>query len=166
AGLAALAVVAGVYARRLGLRPAQSHDLGNLCLGFAFTVGYLFYVQFLVTWYGNLPAETRFLVLRLREAPWVALGRTVLAVGFVAPVAVLLFRKAKARPGVLAAVGCSALAGLWLERFVLVAPSLARGGRVPFGLLDLLVTGGFLGLNALAVLAHLRRFPPAPEAAP
>lgn len=160
AGLAAVAVVAGLHAGPLGLEERQLRDLGTLLLAFAFTTGYLFYVQFLVIWFGNVPAETSFLILRLRESPWAPVGRTVLAVGFCLPVLVLLFRRAKARPGILVAVGCVALAGLWLERFVLVAPSLSHGPALPFGLTELLVTAGFFGLVGLPVSTFLSRLGP------
>lgn len=157
AGLAALAVLAGVFAQRLRLGPAQTQDLGTLLLGFAFTTGYLFFVQFLVIWFANVPAETHYLLLRLREKPWGAVSWAVLVVGFCVPVAALLFRGVKARPAALRAVGCVALVGLWLERFVLVVPSLAPSGGRPPGWAEFAVTAGFLGLVAGCVGLGLHR---------
>jgi Ni/Fe-hydrogenase subunit HybB-like protein len=165
-GLAAVAVVAGLRASRLGGAGSRSRDLGNLLLAFAFTTGYLFYVQFLVIWFGNVSAEARFLILRLRASPWAPLCWVVLALGFGLPVLVLLFRRAKARPAVLAVAAGLSLAGMWLERFLLVAPSLSRGGDLPLGLPELLITAGFFGLLALSLLVFLRRFEPRPGPSP
>ncbi|MBI5015477.1 MAG: polysulfide reductase NrfD [Deltaproteobacteria bacterium] len=167
-GLAAVAVVRGMVGAGTGtdVGSAASQDLGTLLLGFGFATGYLFYVQFLVIWYGNLPAETRFLILRLRAAPWAHLTWVVLAAGFAVPTTVLLFRRAKARPAVVGAVGGLILAALWLERFVLVAPSLSRGGALPLGLSEALITAGFAGLAALSVAGSLRRLPPPSPTAP
>jgi hypothetical protein len=165
-GLAAVALLAGLCATDLCIEGRRCQDLGTLLLGFAFTMGYLFFVQFLVIWYGNVPAETQYLLLRLRTTPWAQLCRVVLAVGFCLPVLVLLFRSAKARPPILAAVGCVALAGMWLERFVLVAPSLSPPGRPPLGPYELLITAGFCGLVGLSVIVFLRRLRPSSRTEP
>ena len=45
--------------------PKQRHDLGKLCFGFTVFWAYLMWAQFLVIWYGNLPEETGFVFARL-----------------------------------------------------------------------------------------------------
>jgi type IV secretory pathway ATPase VirB11/archaellum biosynthesis ATPase len=42
----------------------------ELVFAFCIFTGYLFYVQFLVIWYGNLPEETRYVILRVKLTPW------------------------------------------------------------------------------------------------
>src|SRR3989449_10362399 len=60
AALMALAVLVLVVRRRMGLdglfSSKQQHDLGKLCFGFSVFWAYLMWSQFLVIWYGNLPA--------------------------------------------------------------------------------------------------------------
>ena len=51
------------------------------------------------------------------------------------------------------------LCGMWLERFLLMVPSLWQGEGVPLGLLEFLITLGFFGLVALCVLLFLQRYP-------
>ena len=72
--VAAIYLFALAAKNRLGidryLFPRQFHDLGKLTFGFAIFTGYLFYAQLLVIWYGNLPEETRFVILRTKLDPW------------------------------------------------------------------------------------------------
>ncbi len=160
AGLMVLAVIS-VKAFRLGrfVQVGQFHDLGKLLLGFCLVTGDFFFSQFLVIWYGNLPEETRFVITRVNSAPWKPLAWTVLAVCFALPFVVLLSRKAKRRPVLMVTLSGIILIGMWLERFLLVAPSLWKGKDLPLGLLELLISLGFLGLMALSLLWFFKRFP-------
>jgi Ni/Fe-hydrogenase subunit HybB-like protein len=161
--LAALLVLAviSVKAFRLGrfIRAGQFHDLGKLLLGFCLITGDFFFSQFLVIWYGNLPEETRFVITRINRAPWKPLAWTVLTVCFALPFVILLSRKAKGRSGLMAVLGGIVLLGMWLERFLLVAPSLWKGPDLPLGFLELLTSLGFLGLMGLSLLWFFKRFP-------
>jgi hypothetical protein len=58
------------------------------------------------------------------------------------------------------------LAGMWGERFILVAPSIWKGGGIPLGLLELLITAGFLGLVGLSMILFLARVPLLPISDP
>ncbi|MBI5583154.1 MAG: polysulfide reductase NrfD [Deltaproteobacteria bacterium] len=167
AGLMILAVVA-VKPLRLGrfIRSGQFHDLGKLLLGFSLVTGDFFFSQFLVIWYGNLPEETRYVITRVNSAPWQGLAWTVLALCFVLPFIVLLSRKAKQRPGFMLLLSGIILIGMWLERFLLVAPSLWKGKDLPLGLLEILISLGFLGLMGLSLLWFGGRFPLLPLSDP
>jgi hypothetical protein len=48
-------------------------------------------------------------------------------------------------------VAAIALTGMWLERFILVQPSLWKGSYLPFGPLEIFVT---TGVGALFVLCY------------
>jgi Ni/Fe-hydrogenase subunit HybB-like protein len=137
----------------------QFHDLGKLLLGFCLVSGDFFFSQFVVIWYGNLPEETRFVILRVNSAPWKPLAWTVLILSFALPFIILLSKKAKMRPGIMLLVSAMILIGLWLERFLLVAPSLWKGNTLPLGLSEGLISLGFLGLMALCLLWFFNRFP-------
>ena len=52
----------------------QLHDVGKLLLGFCMLWTYLFWAQYLVIWYGDLPEETAFVMHRTAEAPWAVLA--------------------------------------------------------------------------------------------
>lgn len=168
-GLACLALLATAARRLLRLEhlitPAQFHDLGKLLFAFCMITGDFFWSQFLVIWYGNLPEETGFILLRARQLPWMPISWTVLLVSFLGAFLVLLSRRLKEHPAGLSAVAAAILLGMWLERFLLVVPSLWRGSSLPLGLPELLITGGFAALFLLALLAFGRAFPLLPAGA-
>jgi hypothetical protein len=51
------------------------------------------------------------------------------------------------------------LVGMWLERFILVAPSIWKGEGLPLGLLEALISAGFFGVMALSLITFLQRVP-------
>lgn len=169
AGLAALMILAAIAVKglRLGryIHPRQFHDLAKLILGFCLMTGDFFFTQFLVIWYGNLPEETRYVILRTR-ATWEPLAWTVLIVCFALPFIVLLNREIKMKPVPMIALSVVILVGMWLANFLLVAPSVWHGQGIPFGVSEILITTGFFGAVALCVLTFVQRFPVLPVADP
>ena len=168
--LAGLLVLCGISLSACGLQsfiqPRQFHDLGKLLLGFCLVTGDFFYSQFLVIWYGNLPEEAHYVILRVRNAPWQALAWTVLSSCFALPFVVLLNRKIKMKPRAMVILGALILIGMWLERLLLIAPSLWKEAQIPLGMIELLISAGFLGVMALCVLLFLRQFPILPLSDP
>ena len=113
------------------ISPKQRHDLGKLCFGFTVFWTYLMWAQFQVIWYGNLPEETGFVFSRL-WGEWVPVARLVFLGMFVVPFFGLIGvapKKTRATLGFFAGVS---LAALWLERYILVVPTVTqlRGPRV------------------------------------
>lgn len=148
--IAAVALAAAAQSRSTGgdagLSIAIARDAGKLLLAFALLWLYLYWSQFLTTWYGNLPREFEFLVARMRGA-WAAAAWSVFGLCFAIPFLVLLARSGRRpRPVQAAAVMC--LAGLWLERLVLIA----NGRRFDFAVswIGVGVTLAFLALFALS----------------
>jgi hypothetical protein len=168
--LAALIILAGCARASLGmerfLRPRHFHDLGKLLLAFCLITGDFFYSQFLVIWYGNIPEETKYVLLRVRHNLWEPLAWTVLMVCFAFPFVVLLSRKVKQKPVVMVTLASIILAGMWLERFLLVVPSLWKGAEFPLGWIEVLITAGFLGAVGFSLLIFFRRFPLLPLSDP
>jgi len=58
------------------------------------------------------------------------------------------------------------LIGMWLDKFILVAPSLWKQKGVPLGAMEMLVTAGYLGIVGLCLTAFLKRFPALPVSDP
>ena len=167
---------------------ARMHDIGKMMFAFSIFWMYLFFSQYLVIWYGNLPEETQFFEARLgsqflvdkaginlmaladtwnlkffwerlRE-PYAKVTLFVWLCCWVVPFWVLLGQRPKKTPAILGSVGAVVLVGFWLERNVLVWPSLvpkesfAWAGIVQFG-----IAAGFLGAFALVFLVYTRIFP-------
>jgi len=158
-----LLVLLMLYGRRqLGITdlvsPKQRHDLGKLCFGFTVFWAYLMWAQFLVIWYGNLPEETGFVFARL-WGPWLPVGRWVLLGMFVIPFWGFLFVAAKKSPLILGFFATVSLVSLWLERYLLVAPSVTAEPGPVFGLPELGPLLMFLGAFLLAYGVFARTFP-------
>jgi hypothetical protein len=162
-GLAALMFLATLFRRRPGMEKflgdQQFHDLGKLLLAFCMVTGYFFFAQFLVIWYGNLPEETRYVILRVVTTPWEPVAWIVPTAIFFVPFTVLLSRKVKMNTTAMTGLSVLIMAGMWLERFILVAPSLWKQQGIPLGLPELGITAGFLGAMALSVIWFFRRVP-------
>jgi len=80
----------------------------------------------------------------------------VIGGAFLAPFACLVVREVKASPRLLACVGALVLVAMWLERYLLVAPSLLPA-HPRFGPAEAFLTLGFAGAFVLAVDWWLRR---------
>ena len=169
AGAALLALVAAAGRRLPGLGgrvgPQQLHDAGKLLFGLSILWAYMLWSQYLVIWYGNLPEEARFVHERMHGA-WAPVAWTVFAAVFAAPFVLLLSRNLKLRPAALAAVAGLVLAGVWLERFLLIAPSLRPAEGLQLGLPELLVSAGAASLFTLCWTGFLERVPILPLSDP
>jgi len=82
--------------------------------------GGLFFAQFILLWYGNLPEEVGFIVRRLAAPPTRALAALFPAACFGVPFLVLLPARAKRSPVMVGAVSISILLGLLAERIFFV----------------------------------------------
>jgi len=156
-GIAAIAAASFLWRRLTGVEEwfsdSVAHDLGKLLLGFSLLWTYLLWSQYLVIWYGNLPEELSFLVVRTTGS-WGVLAWMVLSLCFFIPFSALLSRSMK-RPTPLFVISLITVVGIWLERFWLVVPSPETG--LSLSGVDLLVTLGFFALFALSQVVLGRR---------
>jgi hypothetical protein len=154
------------------------HDLGKMVFAFSIFWMYLFFAQYMVIWYGNLPEETQFFSLRLGSQfiqdswfwdsarlnePYVKLALAAWAGIWIIPFWVLLGEAAKKTPQILGTVCALSLLGFWLERNALVWPSLQpHDGGAWLGMIQLGIAFGFLGAFVLVYLVFSRIFPSLP----
>jgi hypothetical protein len=138
--------------------PKQRHDLGKLCFGFTVFWTYLMWAQFLVIWYGNLPEETGFVFARL-WGPWLPVGKAVFIGMFLVPFFGLLGVAPKKTRATLTFFAVVSLVSLWLERYLLVMPSVTPLPGPVFGTPEAGPTLLFLGLYLLSYALFARTFP-------
>ena len=135
------------------------HDLGKLCFAFTAFWGYLTFGQYLVIWYGNMGEETHWMRLRLIEG-WripTLIGVTLM---FVLPFFGLLSRAAKVFLPTMMLFAASTVVGLWIHRYIEVYPSIyGVVSNIPFGLWELGVTAGLLGVWGFCYLSFMDAFP-------
>lgn len=162
AALMWLAVLSVRMRQRMGLHDLysrkQQHDLAKLCFGFTVFWAYLMFSQFLVIWYGNLPEETYFVFYRLWGA-WRPFGIAVFLMVFLIPFIALLGAKPKRTPGWLLGIALVSLAGVWIERYLEVVPSINGGAAPALGVPEFGALLLFAGLYALSYSWFASRYP-------
>lgn len=167
-GVAATTIAVAVLRSPLQLEDfitrRQFHDLGKLVFAFSVFWMYLNWSQYIVIWYGLLPWEQEFFVRRFGE-PFAPIAAAVVILVFVVPFLGLLTRPPKMVPQILAMFASLILVGHWLERFLLIAPSLWEGEKLPLGLPEIGLGLGFAGLFLAAYLWYLSRVPILPSPA-
>ncbi len=169
-GLSALMILSALAVGRMGLgdfiTKNQFYNLSKLILGFCIVTADFFYVHLMISWYGNLPEETHYVIARVLIEPWRTLSWIVLFGFFIIPFVVLLRRSIKMKPLAMLALCSLILVSMWLEKLLLVAPTIWKAGSIPIGPIEIAITAGFFGLVALSMLLFLRKFPILPVSDP
>jgi len=110
------------------------HDLGKLLFAFVFFWGYIAFSQYMLIWYGNIPEETQWYLVR-QEGAWRGLSVVLLFGHLLIPFLGLISREAKRRKALLAFWAAWMLVFHWLDVYYLVMPSLGTTG-LPLGAID------------------------------
>jgi Ni/Fe-hydrogenase subunit HybB-like protein len=162
--ICAICVVAILATRLRALRGLEAYittnmfwDIGKVMFAWCIFWVYLMWSQYLPIWYADMPEETWWVFLRF-EDPWRPWAFAAFTLIFVIPFLGLMNKTSKTNPALLFTFGSIALAGVWVERHVLVMPSL-NASQVWIGLPEVGVTLGFVGLFAFAVQGFLAKFP-------
>ncbi|MEJ2166323.1 MAG: hypothetical protein P8X90_12380 [Desulfobacterales bacterium] len=164
-GLGALIILAAIIRLKQGeasrLDTAHFHDIGKLFFAFCLLWADFFYVQLLVIYYGNIPEETHYVIIRTVLAPWHKLAWTVFIVCFIAPFFILLRQNVKTKPVFMLIICSVVIIGIWLEHLLLLGPALSHEAarEIPLSLSDGLISLGFFGLMAFAIGYFLQVFP-------
>ncbi|MCL5291508.1 MAG: polysulfide reductase NrfD [Actinobacteria bacterium] len=138
-------------------------NMAQLLLGFSLIWAYFWWSQFITIWYANLPEETETLYTRIFSPSYNKIYFATMALIWVIPFSLLVFKKVRESVGALSAISASVLIGLWLDRYLIVMPSLAEkheaAGFPLSGAVVLLVSLAFLSALAFAFAKRLARKP-------
>lgn len=127
-GIAALILAMALLRKLLHLeeylRPVHFDNLGKLLLVMSLLWFYFVFAERLTVWYGNDPAEMA--VFRATHSgAYAPLFWTMVFCNFLLPVPLLAIKRLRTITGtVIASLGV--VAGMWLERFLIIVPSLAH----------------------------------------
>lgn len=137
------------------------HQLAKLIFGFSIFWTYVWFAQFLLTWYANIPEEAVYFYKRFEPEykPWFWL---TLVINFVVPVLVLVNRSWARNKRVLSLICIILLMGHWLDYYIMVMPGTV-GAHRGFGLVEIGTAVGFAGLFVFLMLNKLSKHALAPK---
>jgi len=155
-GLGVVLVLA-VLLRRGSLRGVINRDhlddLGKIAIALSLFWGYIWFCQYMLIWYTDMPEETPYYVLR-NQGGWRALSAVNVIVNFAVPFFLLMPKAARRNTTLLLRVGWVMIAGQALNLFMLVQPALL-GPDPAIGLWELGPIAGALGLSLWLTLRGL-----------
>ena len=162
-GLAVITLVT-IYLRSKGymqwITQNHLHSMGQLIFGFSVFWTYLWFAQFLLIYYANLPEETVYFYKRWEPQfkPWFWFN---IVINFLAPLLILMARDSKRSTSVLKVVCIILVVGHWLDYFMMIMPGTVGPQSewyTEFGLIELGVFLGFAGLFTFLVLNAVSKF--------
>ena len=134
------------------------HDLGKWIFAMSLVWTYMWFSQFMLIWYANIPEEVTYFMARLEVENYKFLFWFSMIINFIAPIILLMSRDAKRNNGRLIFVGCVILVGHWINSYLLVAPgTLGTHGHI--GFTEIGMGLGFAGLFIYLVLNALTKQP-------
>lgn len=163
-GLAAIILLV-VWMRRAGplrdfVTDEHLHDLGKLLFAFSTFWMYIWFSQYMLIWYANIPEETVHYIRRQHQY-WMPLFILNLVLNWVVPFVVLLSKRAKRTGSLLAKVAVVVLLGRWLDLYLMVQPA-AVGSTPRFGLWEVAALAGAFALFILVFARAMRSASPVP----
>jgi len=155
-GTAAILILGAITSRILGLQhffaKFQLKSMGIVITGFALLWLYMFWAQFFVTWFGNLPQELGPMQAQM-DGHYAPYFWSMIFCVFVFPLGTLIFAPVKRNWWSLLFVAAVINVGVWLNRYLLVVPALIEN-HVPFSSMMewTLVAGLFAGFLMVFLL--------------
>ncbi len=101
------------------------HDLGKLMLGFSCFWMYIWFCQYMLIWYSNIPEETAYFIPRTHTS-WGPVMILNITLNWGIPFLVLLPRPAKRSSSIMMKVACVVLIGRWVDLYTMVFPSVLK----------------------------------------
>ncbi|MBK9419218.1 MAG: quinol:cytochrome C oxidoreductase [Flavobacteriales bacterium] len=158
------AVILALYLKRKGLLPQVSnshiHDMGKWVFAISFLWSYLYFSQFMLIWYSNIPEEVTYFQQRIDHHPMLLWG--TFFINFAIPMVMLMSRDAKRNPRFLIGVGSVIFVGHWLDVNMMVMPGALGHDFHGIGLLEAGMFLAFLGVFIHTVLTALTKAPLTP----
>lgn len=155
-----------IYLRKKGALPDFNdnhlHDLAKYMFGFSFLWTYLWFCQFMLIWYANIPEEVQYFQQRFSQNPWYL---TMLIVNFFLVFVIMISSSIKRRFKLVMAMGLLIVLGHYYDIFNMVMPATVGAfwgiGPMEIGAL-LFVAGVFI----LVVFRELSKLNLRPEGHP
>ncbi len=164
--VSAITVIAmvAIYLKSKGLLPmvndSHIHDLAKYIFGFSIFWAYLWFSQFMLIWYANIPEEVTYFVTRIEDYNLLFFG--MVALNFVFPFLLLMNSDYKRLPWFVMMSGVLVLIGHYIDVFVMIMPGTV-GDRWYIGIPEIASVLLFGGLFLLVIFTSLTKAPLTPK---
>ncbi len=147
----AVSLLVGAGALKGFVNEHHLHSLGKMLFAWTGFWAYIYFCQFMLIWYANLPEETVYFLKRTSEG-WLPYMLALPVLKFVVPFLVMIPRQAKRAPGRLVPVALLIMVAQFLELYLMVGPAVGHDGAVAHAhlpVVEFAATLGFVGLFTL-----------------
>ena len=160
-GLAMITLICA-YLKEAGyLRVVNSnhfHDLGKYMFAFSIFWTYIWFSQYMLIWYANIPEEAVYFIERQTTSPYSWIFYTNLIMNFVLPFLLLMTRDSKRQISILKIVCPIIIVGHWFDFYNMVTPGVMQNNGA-LGLLEIGTAMIFLAAYLLVVLGSMAKIP-------
>jgi len=156
-GLAVMTLVI-IYLRKAGYLPwvtqDHMHNMGLFMFAFSVFWTYLWFAQFLLTYYANIPEESAYFYIRWEPQfmPWFWLN---IVINFGAPLLILMSRDSKRYTATLKTMAIILVIGHWLDYFQMAMPGTVGPKEHWYTEITWIEPGVFIGFAGLFVFFTL-----------
>lgn len=138
------------------------HDMGKFMFAFTIFWAYLWFSQYMLIWYANIPEETVYFKSRVtsknHSGAYSGIYWFMFIINFLAPFLILMRRGAKRNYTTMTFMAIVIIFGHWLDFYQMIFASLFPQ-HVELSLFDFGVAAGFVGLIMLSVGNALAKYP-------
>lgn len=149
-----------VYLRSKGhlefVNDSHIHDLAKFMFGFSIFWTYLWFSQFMLIWYADMPEETTYFIQRFEEYKLPFL--MMIPMNFIFPILLLINSDYKRIPNFVIGAGVVVLLGHYTDVFIMIMPATV-GGEWFFGIPEIGAILFFLGLFIYSVFSTIAKAP-------
>lgn len=158
-GITVIALVT-IYLKSKGLlefvNDSHIHDLAKFMFGISIFWTYLWFSQFMLIWYSNIPEEVTYFVTRIEDYNLPFFG--MVALNFIFPLLLLMNSDYKRIPWFVVMTGIVILCGHYIDIFNMIMPATV-GDRWFIGIPEIGAIFLFGGLFLLIVFTALGKYP-------
>jgi len=133
------------------------HDIGKFMFAFTIFWAYLWFSQFMLIWYANIPEETVYFKNRA-QGTYSGVFWFMFIINFLAPLLVLMKRGSKRNYATVTIISLVIIFGHWLNFYQMVFASVSPD-HVELNLFDFGVAAGFIGVIMLVTGKALSKYP-------